>query len=536
MIDKTKVNFEYHPIFTIAVVFISTIFWSYLYLDVHLDIDIGWLLQCLERFLAGGKYGEDFYESNPPISFLIYLPAYPLYTYLGISAHISVLLLFMGYIAISNVIIYKLLMHIDYNISYIFAIISALITVQTWGAGISFASKDHLIFIFIAPLLLLQYLITIDKKPNGKIMVAAIIMGAIAICLKPHYAVIPALFFAHRLFVSRSLIKTIISPDFIGILILGVSYIGFIYVFTPEYIHILLPEINAVYGLDKPFPIFMRAHYLIYAGLAVIFGLFTKDAKLKYLIFIAAGLSIACFIPYYLQQKGFNYHALPFSSFAMIALFLGTFAVAKSLFNYNDISIWIAGAMIAILNINATTGGKYKYLTTGQFTAQPLTEMIDDLAWNNTYATYDMKPMLSALPYITDLKNGSRFSHIWTIYGLLIKMEGAPNEGDRQSIKQEMLRYVDMLAQDMDRYKPSVITIPKYRKTGSNEPSHNYLNFLMSSEAFKANMENYTFEATIPFDTTLTGASDNPEKIIMHDVYVLKQNHNLGLKASNDQN
>ncbi len=497
-------------------------------MNVHLDIDIGWLLQCLERFLAGGKYGVDFYESNPPMSFLIYMPAYPLYSYLGISAHLSVLLLFMGYIAISNFIVYKLLRRIDYKISHIFTIISALIVIETWVAGNVFASKDHLIFIFIVPLLLLQYLITIDKKPSNKIMIAAIIMGAIAICLKPHYAVVPAIFFAHRLFISRSIIKTIISPDFIGMLIFGLSYIGFIYIAAPEYIYILLPELNAVYGLDKPFPIFIRLNYLIYAGVAVVLALFLRDEKLKHLIFICTGLSLACFMAYYVQQKGFHYHTIPFLSFAMLALFLAAFAIAKSLMNNNDTPIWVAAAFIVMLNISATTGGKHKYLTTGQFTAQPLIELIDELAWNNTYATYDLKTMLSALPYITDLKNGSRFSHIWTIHGLSIKMEAASSEQDKLDIKQEMLKYVDMFAQDMDLYKPSVITIPQYRKTGSNEPSHNYLEFLMSSEHFKTNMENYVFEETIPFDTTLTGVTTDPDKITMHDVYVLKQNHNSG--------
>lgn len=526
-IDKLKANFKFHPLFTIAIIIISTLLWAKLYMDVHLDIDIGWLLQCLERFLSGGKYAVDFYESNPPLSFLIYLPAYPLYTYLGLNAHMAILLIFLTYIGISNFTIYKLLKGSDYNISDIFTIITGLIIVQTWVAGISFALKDHLIFIFLIPLLLLQYLITVNKKPSATIMILAIIMGGVAICLKPYYAIIPAIFFAHRLFVSRSIIKVIISQDFIGLLIIGISYIGFIYIFTPNYIDILLPEITSLYGLDKPFPIFMRLNYLIYAGLAVILGLFITNTKLKYLIFIIASLSLVSFIPYYVQQKGFHYHAIPFLSFGMLALFLSIFAVAKSLFSHNDIALWIAAALIAILNLSETTGGKYKYLTTGQFTAQPLIEMIDELAWNKTYATYDMKPMTSALPYIADLKNASRFGHIWTMHGLTIKIELTNDEGEKQEIKKEMLKYVDMFAQDIAHYKPSVITIPRYRRPNSNEASNSYMNFLMTNEAFKDGMENYIFEESIPFDTTLTATGHDPEKIVVHDVYVLKENHNF---------
>lgn len=499
-----------------------------------MDLDIGWLLQCLERFIAGGKYGIDFYESNPPLSFLIYLPTLPLYSYLPISPQVSVLITFAGYMTIANFTIYKLFKHLDYEISEICIIIAALIIAQSWVAGISFGSKDHLIFVFLPAICLLQYMITINKKPSTAIMILAIIMGGIAICLKPYYAIVPALFFAHRLFISRSLVKTIISPDFIGMLIIGLLYLGFIYLFTPEYINIIMPELTPIYGLDKPFPIFTRLNYLIYAGIAAILGFFitkshANNTKMQHVIFACVGLSIACTIPYYIQQKGFHYHAIPLLSFAMVALFLGCFATAKTFLRHNDLSLWVACAVIAVLSLSFTTGGKYKYLTNGQFTAQPLVETIDDLAWNKTYATYDMKQMLSALPYISNLKNGSRFGHIWGVHGLSIKMKTVSDEQEKQAIKAQMLGYVDMMAQDMLRYKPSVIIIPRYSKpnTNDNNNNNNYLKFLMSSESFKNSMQNYIFEASIPFDTTLTGTSYDPEKIVVHDVYVLKEDHNF---------
>ncbi len=38
--------------------------------------DISWLLVVVKKWLAGGRYIKDFYEVNPPASFLIYIPAY----------------------------------------------------------------------------------------------------------------------------------------------------------------------------------------------------------------------------------------------------------------------------------------------------------------------------------------------------------------------------------------------------------------------------------------------------------------------------
>ncbi len=528
MTDNLKTSFKFHPLFTIFAIIALTLLWSKLYLNVHMDIDIGWLLQCLERFLAGGKYGLDFYESNPPMSFLIYLPAYPLYMFTPINAQSAVLLLFLFYIALSNFVAYKLLIRTSFKTEYIFAVISALIIIQTWAAGISFGSKDHLIFIFLIPLLLLQYLLTINKKPHIIITAIAIIMGGIAICLKPYYAVIPAIFFMHRIFITKSIVNTITSTDFIGLLIIGIAYIGFIYLFTPEYIE-LLPELLSIYGLDKPFPIFMRLNYLIYALIAAISALIINDKKLKYIILISSALSIACFVPYYMQQKGFFYHAIPFLSFSILSMFIAFFAVARLLLNYKlEISLLLPSTIIIILSIPNITGGKYPYLTNNQFISQPLVKAIDELAWNRTYATYDMKSMLLSLPYITDLENGSRYGHIWTIHGLSIMISQTENKEEKAAIKQEMLKYVDMFAQDMNRYKPSVITIPRYRQPGTNDSTKNYLNFLLSNKNFKKNMDNYIFEKSVEFDTTLTGSNYDPEKIVVHDIYVLKENNNLG--------
>ena len=109
MSETLTSDFKYHPAITAAIIILFICGWSVLYMEVHFDIDIGWLLQCLDRFIAGGTYNDDFYETNPPLSFLIYLPAYPLYSYLGISAKAAVTTLFTIYIAISSLSIYSLI-------------------------------------------------------------------------------------------------------------------------------------------------------------------------------------------------------------------------------------------------------------------------------------------------------------------------------------------------------------------------------------------------------------------------------------------
>ncbi len=500
----------------------AILFWIKLYLTNLIDVDIGWLLICLERFLDGGTYTKDFYETNPPLSFLIYLPAFPLYRYLAMDTQTAVVLCFFLYITLSNIILFLMLR----DQREIIPLIAALIITQTWVMGISFGSKDHLIFIFLPTLITSQLLITLKKPPKPIITALCIIMGGLAIALKPHYGLLPAIIFAHRLYVSKSIKSCLFSADFLGLLSFGLAYLIFIAIFTPEFFEIL-PEIINIYSIDQPFPISSRLYYLAFAAIAIICTFFIEERKIKKIIFALATLSLLTTIPYMIQGKGFHYHALPMLGFGMAALFLGVFYTAQKLAAPKDIRLWIATAFVIMLSINFTTGGKKELQTAGQFRAQPLIDTIDERAWNRTYASYDFKSLLTVLPYITDLKHGSRFGQLWPIYGLSLNYDLAKTEEERSSIKSEMMRYVDIIAQDMQRYQPSVITIPQYKDPQTQEPTKNFYNFLMKNENFKKFMKNYDFEATIPFDTSLMMNNTNKDKIVIHDVYVLKQDNDF---------
>lgn len=520
MFEQLKQDFKYHPAITAAIFIAITLIWSKLFIDLHMDVDMGWLLQCLERFLAGGTYTKDFFETNPPLSFLIYLPAYPLFTVLGLDPQTAVLICFMVYIAIASIVLYKML---PYEKAII---IAALIIAQTWAMGIAFGSKDHLIFICLPVLCMFQHLVTTDQKPKRWVGVIAIIMGGTAIALKPHFALIPAAFFAHRLYKTKSLAGCLKSPDFIGLFLFGIGYLAFITLFVPSFWDIL-PAVTSLYSVDQPFPLSMRLFYLAFVGFALLCAGFIENQNIKNAIYACSALSILCLIPFLLQDKGFHYHALPLLGFGITALFLGAYGASKHMIKHRDVRLWISAVFIAVICVNYTTGGKKQFQTDGQLLAEPLIDFLDERAWNRTYATYEFKAPLGAIPYMTDLKNGSRFGQLWPLYGLSEKHKTAQTEEERQSIKKQMLFYVDMLAEDMKRHQPSVITIPQYEDPTTGETTKNYYNFLIQNENFKKNMENYVFEDTLKMNSSFAQNNTNPDKIVTHDVYILKKDHDL---------
>ena len=531
-------QYKYPPLVTFSIIAVSLIVWTTIYLHSHIDVDTSWLLQCLERFLAGGTYINDFYETNPPLSFLIYLPTYPLYTYLDIDPKLSVFITLALYLGIADYILLRLLQK-EENIKAqdLLIIMTSLLLAQSWVAGVSFAAKDHLISVFLLPLSLYQFRLTRGLKTGTLLATGSVILGGMAICLKPHYAIIPALFFVHRLYTTRSLPRCITTPDFWGMLIIGVSYFFIVLLLTPEFFD-LLPQIISLYSVDQPFPLSMRYYYVVYGIFAAISApfIFTDKSQsiLKHSIYALSALSLLSMIPFILQDKGFHYQALPTFCYGAAAVFIAIYGFAKEiLHSKNDISLWVAIA--AIILVFGTTIRDYKKPAPSkdQVMALPLIDAIDELAWNRVYVDYSFKHKLAYLPKISSLRNGSRFGEIWPLTGLTILANDSTDPEERKEIGNQRYKIVDLMAADMKHYKPSVILIPQYPDPKTDKPAKHYYEFLMKHEEFRENLSNYTYYDTILFsrDSSLEATSANLEKetdqIIPHDIYLLKRDNIL---------
>lgn len=56
-----------------------------------------------------------------------------------------------------------------------------------------------------------------------------------------------------------------------------------------------------------------------------------------------------------------------------------------------------------------------------------------------------------------------------------------------------MFKVVDLIVEDMKRYKPSVLLIPQYIDPKTDKPAKNYYNFLIQHEGFSEALGNYEF-------------------------------------------
>lgn len=482
--------------------------WAPLYISSYIDADTGWLITCLKRFLDGGTYGQDFFETNPPLSFLIFLPAYPLFTYLSLDPKLSIVIIFFIYIFISLITIYFLFKTAGMQKQIAINFICAALLAETWCSGINFGQKDHLIFIFLLPSVVAQLILNYKKPKSNLTITIACIMGAIAICIKPHYALIPFILFLDRLRIEKKIKPIVLNYDFIPMLITGSLFLVLMFTVFKTYITVIIPENINSYNEAKTD--FSAENFYIFWLFPILSGFLvlvkdhqSEEDKLENkIIYALIILTILLFIPLYIQNKWFHYQGLPFlcagitsSVFALLSIIQTTqkYALLKSIF---CICIFIAFFFPYIYGPPSIPVMKAK-----EFLNIPYNLDIIKYAKNKKIFSTDLYPLTTALPLYTDLIETSRFAQIWPLSSDLEKLSSSENtKEDITAINSHMEKIISYLAEDIKKFQPSVITIPRYLDATTQKPSDNYLNRLKKNPDFFNAIEHYQYKKTVTLD------------------------------------
>lgn len=494
--------------------------------------------------MAGGTYAQDFYETNPPLSFLIYLPAYPLYRTLINDPALIILLNFALYIVLTALLVWRLMKLYGVATPLMIGAFSAFLFANTWLLGSSFGQKDQLVMLFLMPYAMLQVGFLAGQTTPKRLLLPAAILGGLAVCIKPHYIVVPGLFIAARFFFGRSLIKLLKSPDIIAFAMTGLVYLLLLRLAFPDFIEVIMPQVAELYLQDEPYPVWIRLPLAFYAVGAGFLALFLAEAegtkRLKITLYTLIGLALICILPYYAQNKGLMYQAIPFYGFGVMAAMVALFGLIYHNSRIVEVAVLVPFALMLLINHTTMLGHPPGFMSTAEFKNFAYHRKIQELAWNGVYSDLDMKPYNLSLPhYDPSLKQGSRFGQIWPMFGLNALFTKARTEEDRNAIRTKINDFVDLIAEDIDRHTPSLIAIPSYRVdgSGSSEPQKNYHNLLMKNENFAKKMENYEFVETLTFDQGLydRGSSRNyVEKLLTTDLYVLKKANDQEKEESED--
>lgn len=287
----------------------------------HLDCDVSWFITFAERYVDGAVPYVDITDPNPPASFLILAPAIKLARALGLAAEpvVAGLVFFSVFlsIAISAVILRSGAPRSRKEWGLIG---NAAVFLLLVAPALTFAEREHLALLTLAPLLA-----TLAAPAEGgcvarPLRIVAGLVGGLAVCFKPFFAlaiVAPALALAFR---ERSL-RLLLTAEMASVVGVCIAYGVATLVFFPGYTHYALPVIANIYQPSRETAVNLAFHSLAPVNLALLVALFIASARgaAPAAVQVCAIASAAFLVSFLLQGKGWMNHGYPGVVLALLA-------------------------------------------------------------------------------------------------------------------------------------------------------------------------------------------------------------------------
>ncbi len=286
-----------------------------------LNGDNAWLLTVAEKVLDGARPYVDVIESNPPMAFLFYAPAilvarlahirveFPVTAFVFLCAAASIAL--SGRVARAAEIVSSREAGFVRN-----AAIFALLLLP----GFSFAQREHNASILVAPILVVYAARALGARVGVWDAVMAGVAAALAMAIKPHFALAVLLPLAFVMFRQRSL-TALVAPEQLAALAGALVNIAIIFLTLPAFLPLAAVSLDVYAPMREPMSHLLTETWfllnaVLLAGLLVCFG----RACLSSRVAVPALASAGFVATYLIQAKGWANHALPGVEMACFAV------------------------------------------------------------------------------------------------------------------------------------------------------------------------------------------------------------------------
>ena len=318
----------------VAVAMAVVAFVTALRLTGTVDSDVAWQLWIAGRIHAGANLYRDIIETNPPLWFWMALPVDRLAAILHVRIETVLIALIGAVSAVSLAATDRLTRHVAPHRRTVMLSYAALsLMAMPW---LHVGQREQIALIGTVPYAALVATRR-ERKPVPSALAALIGLGAaLGFALKHYFLIVPILL-ELWLVVGGARRWRPVRPETIAVASVGVAYAVAVLVLEPDFLTTIIPLLEVAYG-DVGAP---SLRYLF--GPQAMIGLVTlallasqakvlaSKAPLAGALFIAAvGYAAA----YFVQLKGWTYHAIPFvgcASMAMAALLAESSAPLRAL-------------------------------------------------------------------------------------------------------------------------------------------------------------------------------------------------------------
>ena len=422
---------------------------------------------------------QGFYETNPPLSVLVYAPAFLLAQHGIMTLAHSILVYGLLLVGLSVVATYKAITKWDFLSGVDKGVICALLLLGgTIMTNPEFGQRDHLLALGAVPLCCVLLSRTWGFESDRGWTLAILVVGTLLLLLKPYYGLLPAFLMGHRMLTRRNFMAAF-DYDFLIMAGVTVTYALGLYVFFNDYLRLILPDLPYLYGATGAR---FKATVILLCGFswALLWAVTLHQGRtlrrvgLARIMLTLAGFSFLIFL---LMNKGYAYHLVPFQLFMLIAAGLLLRAYTP----------WLVVALVA----GVLAFPKAYYPSPDFIKGQEVTRIVSECGVDCRFLM--LGPPVRAIQHVSyyaGKEHASRFSKVWFIEGLLDREKKNSGLKETAILRQ---KYSDMVAEDMGLYRPQIIFVCKNLT--------DTFAYLSQSPAFADQIKAYRYERTVSFDT-----------------------------------
>ena len=449
--------------------------------SIPLNNDVSWQYWIARQIRGGAILYRDIIEVNPPLWFWEAVPLSALADRLHVDAGHLAIVAVMARAALALILIAKLVA--DPSPRRLALLLPGLALLLCLLPLHDFGEREHLMLIGALP-----YAALVARRRDTARLVSprlALCVGLFAaygFAMKPYFALVPL---ALELWLAVGLRRSWrpLRPESAALAATAIVYGGAVLLFAPDYLRLTVPLARAAYGAFSPpfsslfWQIWVPTWLLAGLALAVARRYLPADAQAAIVTALASALS------YFLQGKGFPYHALPVTATLGWALWL-VLAQGRS----------VAGAIIrrpfvtVALILVAITG-----YVIGPFTpirAGKASTALEHLPAGSTVAVVSAHswfafPLVESHRFIWPM----RILHLWTIPKIARDGDGAHASAAGLSVRRQTL---DMIAIDLWCHPPDAILVDDPARSPALTGTHfSYEAFLRSDPRIGSLLSHY---------------------------------------------
>lgn len=318
------------------------------------NTDVAWLVEVGKRWLDHGKYIADYYETNPPLAFYVYLPIYYLIKTFQLNLSMSFVLYYGVLTALSLSLVSACLKIQELALRIHIVILLGLMLWFFYLPFFQMGQRDPLSSILVVPHVLYT-LISAEKKARFSIPSRIIIflLAIIGYMVKPYFILVWCCLFLTLWYRARSFKQSIKQSQCVMFFILGFVYLGIIFLYHRDFFTVALPLTWQVYYptivLNSRLELMLLDPLFVFRAWLFGFFILTAYRQLRGAIpCYAYGLMVLSSgytLTYLLQGVGFSYQGIPALTFSSIL----ACSIAIDAFNEKGFIFFLGLGLLSIL-------------------------------------------------------------------------------------------------------------------------------------------------------------------------------------------